>query len=417
MRLSLDLGLGSAALAGGSAAPQLTVVVDTLLADATWTAPAGSVTAPDGTPNAVQIELWGAGGGGTTGVRAGGGGAYSRSNAVPVTPSTGYAVAGLAGGAANTNAADATFATTTVVAKGGLSGTNGGTGGAAASGTGDVKFSGGTGAAGTGNTTGGGGAGSAGNGAAGSGGAPDGGWQTTIAAAGRLIGNGGGSSAAAQLAGARGEFRSTYQVAATAGFPRRGMHTLGRDAANGTTRNLSLPSGSGGRLIVFVVSDGAATITMTNWTALAQVTEGTSQCAMRAFHFDASSADPVDLAIATSASEKVSWVCIRYFSAGAPTWTTASGSSTNANAPSHQPADGNYTFVCAAGWDNGTASALTSFPAQYGNRLTVPPNDIDGVLLAVCERNVAIAGAGENPAAFASTNEQWCAATLSVPAA
>ena len=110
----------------------------------TWTAPANVYSA--------TVACWGGGGGG--GVHAnqagggGGGGAYALST-VSVTPGTGYAVVIGAGAISDSivEGGDSTFASTVVVADGGI-GTGGGaagTGGTLLDSTGDVKFAGGDG--------------------------------------------------------------------------------------------------------------------------------------------------------------------------------------------------------------------------------------------------------------------------------
>ena len=135
------------------------------------------------------VACWGGGGGGGiisgSGGGGGGGGAFA-SSSVAVTFGTNYVVRVGVGGTADTAAGggDSSFATTTVVADGGLgtTGATGAAGGTVANSTGSVEFAGGTG--GTGNTTGdvgGGGGGSAGphgaggNGAAGTSGTVGGG--------------------------------------------------------------------------------------------------------------------------------------------------------------------------------------------------------------------------------------------------
>lgn len=88
----------------------------------------------------IQIECWGAGGGGgyEGHPNGGGGGAYSRVNAFIVTGSS-YTI---------TIAGDASFNTNICLAKGGASGYNGGSGGQASAGIGDVSYSGGNGGSG-----------------------------------------------------------------------------------------------------------------------------------------------------------------------------------------------------------------------------------------------------------------------------
>lgn len=420
MHLSLSLALGgqrsSGGASGGAPPGSLTRVTDTLLADGTWTSPA-SITGVDGvTANRAQIECWAPGAGGTLAVSGGGGGAYARGNAVVVAPSTGYAVAGLAGAAVNVNATDATFDTTVVVAKGGLSGTNGGAGGTAAASTGDTKFSGGNGTAGAGSVAGGGGAGEAAAGVLGIGGANTGG-TSNANADGRMLGAAGGSSAGSGRAGARGEFRATYYAPATVGFPRVDQETFGRDAANGTTRNITLPSGSGGRLMCVVCSDGVPTISMSGWTQVGTQTNGAgSTHAIAVFRRDSDGSDGSNIAIATSATERVAWYVVRLQNAGSGIELTGTAlSSTNADCPNHTPSGGSakYLWFAVVGWD-AIALTMSAFPANYGSGLTLHDDgSAQGVMLITTRRYLE--AASENPGAFTSSAQSWVGVTISVP--
>jgi hypothetical protein len=213
----------------------------------------GSFTVPAGV-TALTVECWGGGGGAAGGSLAGGsnsggygggGGAYAKVNALAVTPGAvlPYVVGGGgSGGAANNlgaNGGSTSFNATACVAKGGVAATSAhiGTGGAAATSTGDVKFSGGNGGSATGSGGGGGGASaglatngnngnsvsssSGGAGGAGvtnsSGSGGDGGSSNTIGQGGNVWGGGGGgggggSSAGKGGNGARGQVRVSYST-------------------------------------------------------------------------------------------------------------------------------------------------------------------------------------------------------------
>lgn len=118
---------------------------ETFNSSTTWTCPAG-VTA-------VQAEVIGGGAGGEQAGEenssgGGGGGGYSKKLVIAVTPGNNYTVTVGAAVGAGVNGNDSWFVNnTTVLAKGGISGSGGtgGAGGALASGIGDTKFSGGKG--------------------------------------------------------------------------------------------------------------------------------------------------------------------------------------------------------------------------------------------------------------------------------
>jgi hypothetical protein len=167
----------------------------------------GTFTVPTGITSVI-VECWAGGAGGapdgtTNGGNGGGGGAYSRST-LAVTGGNTYTVTVGTGGASNAAGTDSWFNTSgTILAKGGTIST----GGAAASGIGDVKFSGGDGAAGAVAGAGGGGGGGAGDasnggaasgatggtgGTAGGGNGGNGGPTSTVGSPGVVPGGGGG---------------------------------------------------------------------------------------------------------------------------------------------------------------------------------------------------------------------------------
>lgn len=220
-----------------------TTTTATFTTSGNFTVPAGITT--------LAVECWGAGGGGAggglggganSGGYGGGGGAYAKLNALPVTPGAvlPYVVAtGGTGGAPNnlgTNGGITSFNGTACRAYGGVAATSAhlGTGGSAASSTGDVKFSGGTGGSATG--SGGSGAGSSagpgtggnnganntgsgtaaggatvtGGGAGGAGGSANNNGTAGTAPGGGGGGGGGGASAGNGGNGARGQVRVMY---------------------------------------------------------------------------------------------------------------------------------------------------------------------------------------------------------------
>lgn len=192
------------------------MAVETFSSSTTWVCPASV--------SSVQAECYGGSGGGgepgggisPSGFRGGGGAAYSKKLTIPVVPGVSYTVtvgaAGQGTNSASTDGGDSWFSTSgTVLAKGGLCGNNGGTGGAAGSGVGDTKFSGGNGFSPGISTFGGGGGGGAGDAASGTnassqtgavGGATtggtggDGGNNTASGNVGGTLGGGGGGAGA-----------------------------------------------------------------------------------------------------------------------------------------------------------------------------------------------------------------------------
>lgn len=406
MILGTGIGIGFAGSGGGGAAPATpqTIVVDTFRSSGTWNSPASAGSA--------IVQCWGGGGGGTTDTGAGGGGAFAQ-DTFSYAASTGYPVVIGAAAAANTDGADTTFNTSTVVAKGGLSGGNGGNGGTAAASTGSVKFDGGNGGQGTGVRVGGGGAGDKSAAALNVPGEPTGGLGSS--SFGRVLGAGGGSSGTGQTGGIRGECRVFYTIDATAGFPRVTGHSCGRSTADSTSVAASLPTSTAGRLLLLLVaSDGVPTITVDGWTKVGQVSEGTSQVSLALFTKIAEGGDTATIEL--TASEIVTYKAWEIADAGAVEWTTASGSSTNPNPPEHTPSGGSakYLWIAAAAWDN--SGNVSAWPSGFGSQFLVPSYNTVAAELATGE--MFEEAASKDPGTFTAVSEQWCAATISIaPAA
>lgn len=195
----------------------------------TWTCPAGVTS--------VQVECWAGGAGSAVSSPwpdgGGGGGAYSKTVGISVTPSSEYNVIVGTGGGCAVGGGDSYFDDgSEVKAKGGVPGigNNGGAGGAAVSGIGDTKYSGGKGGGiGTGYVGGGGGGGAGDSADGGAGGVPtggtggsagggaggDGGEMVVVGNPGNICGGGGGGGGygAVGAAGARGKVILTWEVA------------------------------------------------------------------------------------------------------------------------------------------------------------------------------------------------------------
>lgn len=369
-------------------------------------------------------RCWAAGGGGTAATRAGGGGGFSEEPSF--TPGTTETVTVPTGGAANTNGSDCSIGTH-VVAKGGLSGGNGGTGDNSA-GTGTTKRNGGTGATGAGNNAGGGGAGSAANGSGTAGGTPDGGIGQN-ATAGRKLGAGGGSSAGAGQTGGGGEARIDYYVPATPGFARRMGYGAGRDAGDTTgassARNAVMPSGIvAGEVLVLVVAVDCRLAafnvqTPSGWTQLlgGTIRDGTNAIGIAVFWKVAAGGDTANSIVtdvaATPTATQCSYTVTRFANAGTPTATSATGSSTNANPPDTGAlSSGNYAIMAACSIDGGSTT-LTALPSTYSGGCNIYPATDVGAILSSAHKNIT--GTSENPGTFTSGNEQWAAVTIAIP--
>lgn len=380
---------------------------DTLLASGSDSIPATALS--------LRRQTWATGGGGATNAGAGGGGAYSEDTITTGAGTTQTVVIGTGG--VDTDGGNTTINTTEVVAKGGLSCTNGGTGGAAASGTGTTKYSGGNGALGTGTKSGGGGAGSLGSGSGANAGEPQGGVGASSATEARCLGAGGGSQTSAQAAGARGEARFRYDAQGTPGYARLRQVATQRDTSAATSRAVTMPSIIAGQLIVITVSAASnPTITETDggWTALAQKTRSGNECAAQVFYKTAAGGDTAT--IATSSSVLCNIRVDVYSNAGTPEWTTTDGSSATPDPPAHTPSGGSaaYIFVAFITYAASTPRSLNGYPSGYGNTFELPAFSGTSVGRAVAMKLVT--GSSENPGAFSLTGTRpWVAGTISIP--
>lgn len=398
-------------------------ITDTFTANGTWSVPSGVSEA--------FVECWGAGGGGSTNVGGGGGGAYS---AKLVSGLSGNKSVVVGTSSANANGGDSSFDTNVVLAKGGRSGANGGTGGQAGDGIGDTKYSGGNGALGTGERGGGGGAGSEGSGGnasgeyPGMGGSKNGGIgggkilygyageppqpQYNISNTGRIIGGGGRSTGTEQYAGARGEVRITYKVPIPQDYPAVAGRTWNRG-----DRIIVPPAANIGDLLLAVITtDGANTLTLPGWTKLKELSQSTN-CTQSIFYKRAVAGDN------SGRIENVSYansIVYRIINAGVPTATQASGASSVVNPPEHNAGSlRKHLWIAAASWRaTDTAIGISAPPTNYKELIITPEwtfqtGNKDGIT-ALAQRNLE--AQTENPSTFSSDSAaSWVAATIAIP--
>jgi len=400
-------GLGSllAAARAGS-------FVDTLQADGTWTA------ALTGT---VTVECWGAGGGGTSTTGGGGGGAYA-AKSVSVTLGLDYAiVVGQSG--LNVNGGDSSFGGSTVVAKGGLSGGNGGTGGTAAASTGDTKYGGGDGTLGAGLQNGGGGAGDSAAGSGTTGGAPNGGYGGFNT--GVFIAAGGGSNTGAARAGAPGLVRITYTAPGTPNYyPTVYGRSWGRGGTGSATVALTMPAGIVAGELLVAIFGSYLNVTHTpsaGWTKLGEQANGTTACVLSVHYKVAAGSDT--LSITMSSARDHGYVVLRIKNAAAIEGTFATGTGAG-DPPSHTYTGGatHILWLAAACYQDSTGATvqqnITAPPSGYSNLLGQPSNRAASTLAAYGAVAERITGGTdtENPGAFTATSNPFVTVTLAIPA-
>lgn len=192
-------------------------------------------------------------------------------------------------------------------------------------------------------------------------------------------------------------------------FPTPAAFSSGADTENLTTRNVALPSGTGGRVIVFVSADdapgtGTVAVTEGGWTALVNnVSLAGGRVRGLVIYKDA----PVEtlVTITTSAAEAAAWVAVRvtgFAAATAPAVSSpASLSGVDPDPPSLDPSWGveNTLWIAAAFCDPGYTFP-TAGPAGYSNFTEAHWNENNGASMAIATRGLA--AETENPGTFAA---------------
>lgn len=403
----------------------------------------------------------GAGAGATTGIApsgtanrgGGGGGAYHASGGFDnggaggsgvvmiryktgVITATGGTITTVGGDTLHTFNSDDNFVVSAVnvpvvLAMGGKSGGNGGTGGLASEGIGDVKYDGGDGSIGTGDQGGGGGAGADAEGGdtgseiGGHGGAPNGGsgggdYNGEYANGGSMYGGAGNSNAASAYGGGRGEVRISYNVVATADYPNVAERFFGRSTAS-TNHQLTVPNSvlPGDLLILIISANGDVDISLSGWTQLLEDTIFASST-QSVFWKRADGSDSGFYT--TSAATGTTYVGYRIINGDTPTGTIATMDG-DPNPPEHNAFEtAKYLWIVAGTFStegNPNNDNPTAPPANYESFIIEPelfPYDANGLLGArtmVAERQLE--AQTENPGAFTGGGARAVASTIAVP--
>ncbi len=377
----------------------------------------------EGDNNANNSASGGGGACATTAIAAGS--AVTTADIVVGAAGTG----GVNGGATATDGADITVTENAALilrAKAGTRGIHGasptaGTGGLAASCVGDSARSGGNGTTGATAQTGGGGAGSSTAASGTTAGDPDGGQAGN---ANQNSGTGGSVATTGTLGnnGGAGRLEATISRLATAGYPYIGAMTRNRDSAAGTTRNITIPSGSGGSLIVIGGSSADTDASISGWTEFLDAANAATTGRCFVFAIDATGSESV--ALVTAASTRCWWVVIRVLD-GKPidNWSLSSGAgSAAADPPSHTRTGGSAgspgSVACLGlcGFSSRLSSSgagdVRGFPTGFEGVISPggSTSGSDGAVAFVRETNSA-----KNPGAFTMNNASNRSFTLDVP--
>lgn len=169
-------------------------------------------------------------------------------------------------------------------------------------------------------------------------------------------------------------------------------------------------------LIVFSVdSDETPTINTTNfpgWVKLGQGTNGTSITGAIFYKF--STGGEVTVTVDHPGSEQTSAVIYCLNDAGTPTGTSANGSSTNPNPPSHN-AGSSQAYLWIATHSSDAQVVSTVAPSSYASLITIQGLTATGASTSTAQRQNTTQT--EDPGTFTAASEQWVSWTIAIPPA
>lgn len=196
----------------------------------------------------------------------------------------------------------------------------------------------------------------------------------------------------------------------------------GTSTTDTDTHPVTLPSTTNpGDLIVVVFSadqnptvDVNTSVSGNNWRKLGQASQG-SDVTGAIFWKIAEGSDA--LTVTTSNNQQSTHICFRItgvmINATDFSGTSATGSSTNANPPSHTPPNGTQNYLVIATHSSDAQVVASAAPSGYGNLTTQTATGSNGASTSVADRTAASISS-EDPGVFTTANEQWVAWTLMI---
>lgn len=201
-------------------------------------------------------------------------------------------------------------------------------------------------------------------------------------------------------------------------FPVVAARATGRTTTTNTSSHaITLPSGitAGDLLVVVFACDGDPTISVDTgasgggWNALTQGANG-STVSSNVFWKIAAGGDA--LTLTTSAAEQSSHASFRITGGYSVSGTSANGSSTNSNPPSHSGPDGAQDYLWIATRAGDSTVVATAAPSSYTDLQTLAAAGTGGASVNTAERSLN--ASSTDPGTFTSGSEQWVAFTLAV---
>ena len=398
------------------------------------------------------------GGDGTANTGGGGGGGYTSGSAnvggdggsgvviirypTGSITATGGTITTDGGDTIHTFTSDGTFsvsavtASEQVLAQGGKSGGNGGTGGQAADGIGDVKYSGGGGSLGSdadGNGGGGGAGDEADGGTTGSeiggtgggrqGGSGGGNLNGDIVNNGGMYGGGGRSTTSSGQEGARGEVRITYNVTLPVDYPIVAERVFGNNSVATGSHYVEVPKSTlPGDLLIVVIATSQNNLgaTFSGWTKLKEAKDFFNDCTQFVFYKRATGDDNGYVQVTNNSGS--TYVCYRIINGDVPTATQAVMAGP-ADPPEHDTFKlAKYLWIIGGSGNNGgfPTNNPTAAPANYSSFIIQPPKywweDQDLIAPMTFTADRLLEAASEDPDPFTgSVANAEIAVTIAVP--
>lgn len=173
----------------------------------------------------------------------------------------------------------------------------------------------------------------------------------------------------------------------------------------------NMPSGisAGDLLLVSVACDQNPTVSAgSDWTKMGQASNSTVVTGAIFWKFAAGSDT---ITITTSSNQQISAVLLRISGGSTPTGSSANGSSTNSNPPSHTSGETSTLWIATRAGDSTVVA--TAAPASFGNLQTATAGGTSGASSNTAEQTTS--NTTLNPGTFTSNTEQWVSWTIGIP--
>jgi len=200
-------------------------------------------------------------------------------------------------------------------------------------------------------------------------------------------------------------------------FPAVQARTTGQNSTAGTSHTVSMPAGSGGRIIVFFAHSQNVSVSWpAGWFELFDVLNGTA-CGLAAAYTDAAAGPTITVTTSANTKSAHSTYRVSGYEGTAPQAATATGADATPDPPPVSPSWGGADTLWLAAEGNDDTLNVTDYPPSYLKGQTIVTSGgtaTSNCRIATAERYLN--AATENPGAFqlAPDPEEWVAATVAI---